>query len=466
VSVTPPSADPRGGPVDTDEAAPHGPRRWIGLFAAVALVSGGVSYAVEDRQRDARDRPPVSVGPTQPAQPKTQQSEVPSKVAAAATARRVAIDTILLRRAKAVRTADEKLFLQDVDPANAKLVQEQRVLFANLVEIGFGEIGYSQAEERFDQAVAREYGASTYLVRVLMRYQIPKVDLTPVTTELGYTFISRNKRWVLVDDDDLDKDLAPGAHQEPWDLGRIEVHRGPRVVVLVEKGDTQRARAIVAEATAALGDTTAYWPLRWRGSVLITALDETEVRDARFADEDVESAASAGSTFSSLPGQDTADGTVAGAYIVVNPKERDRVDETLLSHEITHVATADLGGYEPLWLAEGVAEYVSWRGIEAISGPGEVVKWEQEVVDDSIPALTSLPSDAGFYDNSIDVYGVSWLAVRYLVRSIGLTKVAELYEDLARHGTDQVSRDRIMLTRTGFTEASLFLSLKDYRPQG
>jgi len=95
-----------------------------------------------------------------------------------------------------------------------------------------------------------------------------------------------------------------------------------------------------------------------------------------------------------------------------------------------------------------------------------VAKWEQEVVDDTIPALTSLPSDAGFYDNSIDVYGVSWLAVRYLVRSIGLTKVAELYEDLARHGTDQVSRDRIMLTRTGFTEASLFLSLKDYRPQG
>ena len=126
-----------------------------------------------------------------------------------------------------------------------------------------------------------------------------------------------------------------------------------------------------------------YWPRKWRGSVFVIALDETEVRDARFADEDIESAASAGSTFSSLPGQDTADGTVAGAYIVINPNERDRVDEILLSHEITHVATADLGGYEPLWLAEGAAEYVSWRGIEAISGPGEVGKWEQEVIDDA-----------------------------------------------------------------------------------
>lgn len=438
----------------------HGPRRWLGLLVAVAIVSGGVVYAVEDRQRDARRTPTAIATATSTTSP-TQQS---SRTAAAALARRVAVDTILLRRARAVRTADEKLFLHDVDPANPRLRQEQKVLFANLVEIGFGEIGYSQAEERFDPAVARQRGQSTYLVRVLMRYQIPKVDQTPVTTELGYTFVNRKGRWVLVDDDDLDKDLGPGAHQEPWDLGRLEVHRGPRVFVLVEKGDTTRARTIVTEAGEALRDVTAYWPRRWPGSVLIAALDEVNVRDARFADEDVESAASAGSTFSSLPGQETADGTVAGAYIVINPRERDRVDEVLLSHEITHVATAELGGYEPLWLAEGVAEYVSWRGVEAISGPAEVVKWEQEVVDDSLSVLEALPSDAGFYDNSADVYGVSWLAVRYLIRSIGLNQLADLYEDLARHGTDQAARDRIMLTRTGFTEATLFVSLKASRP--
>ncbi|TCM49972.1 hypothetical protein EV648_10212 [Kribbella sp. VKM Ac-2568] len=458
MSVTPPSAAPPGA-----GAPPHGPRRWLGLVVAVALVTGGVAYAVEQRQDDARSRPTATVTP--PTTRPNQGTKPPSKTAAAIAARRVAIDTILLRRAKAVRTVDERLFLQDVDPANAKLRQAQKVLFANLVEIGFQEIGYSQAEERFDAAAAREHGPSTYLVRVLMRYQITNVDLTPVTTELGYTYVSRGGRWILADDDDLDKDLGPGAHQEAWDLGRIEVHRGPRVLVLVEKGDTQRGRTIVAEATEALTEVSAYWPRRWRGSVLIAALDETEVRDARFSDEDVESAASAGSTFSSLPGQDTADGTVAGAYIVINPKERDRVDEILLSHEITHVATADLGGYEPLWLAEGAAEYVSWRGIEAISGPGEVGKWEQEIIDDALPALLALPSDAGFYQNTADVYGVSWLAVRFLVSRLGLPAVEELYEDLARHGTDQASRDRILLTRTGFNEASLWMYLKEYEPQ-
>ncbi|MEV5966411.1 hypothetical protein AB0L70_31880 [Kribbella sp. NPDC051952] len=424
---------------------------------AVALVSGGVAYTVEERERDARDRPVATQTPTQTA--------TPSRTATAVAARRVEVDTILLRRAQAVQTGNEALFLTDVDPANKKLIAAQKVLFANLVEIGFQEIGYSQAEERFNAAVMKAHGRTTYLVRVLMRYQIPQVDVAPVTTELGYTFINRAGRWVLTDDDDLDTDLGPGAHQEAWDLGRIEVLRGPRVLVAVEKGDTKRGRAIVTEATEGLAEVSSYWPRKWRGSVFVIALDESEVRDARFADEDIESAASAGSTFSSLPGADTADGTVAGAYIVINPNERDRVDEILLSHEITHVATADLGGYEPLWLAEGAAEYVSWRGIEAISGPGEVGKWEQEVIDDAMPTLSALPTDAGFYQNSADVYGVSWLAVRYLVQRIGLDHVEELYEDLAMHGTDQASRDRILLSRSGLTEATLWTSLQSYRPQ-
>ncbi|WP_328521406.1 hypothetical protein [Kribbella sp. NBC_00359] len=443
----------------TTPVPPAGPRRWLGLLAAVALVSVGVAYTVEERHEDER----AGVVATQT--PGPSQSPQTSRTAAAIAARRVAVDTILLRRAQAVQTRNQALFLADIDPANTKLRAAQAVLFANLVEIGFTELGYSQAEERFNPSVLQAHGRTTYLVRVLMRYQIPQVDLAPVTTELGYTFVSRAGRWVITDDDDLDNDLGPGAHQEAWDLGRIEVERAPRVLVAVEKGDTKRGRAIAAAASQGLAEVSAYWPRKWRGSVFVIALDETEVRDARFADEDIESAASSGSTFSSLPGQDTADGTVAGAYVVINPNERDRVDEILLSHEITHVATADLGGYEPLWLAEGAAEYVSWRGIEAISGPGEVAKWEQEVIDDALPSLTSLPSDAGFYQNSADVYGVSWLAVRYLVQRIGIAHVEELYEDMATNGTDQAARDRILLSRTGLTEATLWTALQSYTPQ-
>ena len=126
----------------------HGPRRWLGLLVAVALVSGGVVYTVEERHEDARARVRRRPRP-RGAEPEPQTS----RTAAAIAARRVAIDTILLRRAQAVQTGNEALFLADIDPANTKLRAAQKVLFANLVEIGFTELGYSQAEERFNPAV-------------------------------------------------------------------------------------------------------------------------------------------------------------------------------------------------------------------------------------------------------------------------------------------------------------------------
>ncbi len=83
----------------------------------------------------------------------------------------------------------------------------------------------------------------------------------------------------------------------------------------------------------------------------------------------------------------------------------------------------------------------------------------------ALPALRSLPSDRGFYQNTADVYGVSWLAVRFLVKRLGLPQVEDLYEDMAKHGTDQQSRDRILLTRSGLTEATLWIALQEYQPQ-
>ena len=79
---------------------------------AVALVSGGVAYTVEERHEDARAR----VVATQT--PGPSQSPTTSRTAAAITARRVAVDTILLGRAQAVQTRNQALFLADIDPAN------------------------------------------------------------------------------------------------------------------------------------------------------------------------------------------------------------------------------------------------------------------------------------------------------------------------------------------------------------
>jgi hypothetical protein len=297
-----------------------------------------------------------------------------------------------------------------------------------------------------------------------MTYRIKGIDAEPVKTELGYTFAKRGNRWMLVDDDDLDAGLTDGAHHEPWDLGRLEIHRAPRVMVLVDKGNTKLGRSLVTEAKEALATVDRYWPMEWRGSVLVAAIDEPKVRGADFGGEDAQSSASATGTYRSLPGEETTEGVFAGAYVVLNPAEFSNADEIVFSHEFTHVATSHLGGYEPLWLAEGAAEYVSWKGVEEISGPAEAEEWEDDVRRESLPRIQSLPADQGFYSSDEDVYGVSWLAVRYLVDKIGVDGMADLYEDIAKDGWSVPARDEAMREHTQMTEKELFAALKSGEP--
>ena len=427
-----------------------GLRRWWALLAAVVLVSGAVGGAVWDREQSEQAHAAAARSTAPPEIDLEQRAD--------------AVDSILARRSAAVMAVDEEMFLRDVDPSATALVARQRLLFANLVDIGLAELTYQQREAQFDQAVVNRHGPTAYLVKVWMSYRIKGVDPETVRTDLGYTFVLRGNRWMLVDDDDLDPLLTPGAHHEPWDVARLEVHRGRRVLVLVDKGRTGLGQTLVREAEEALAEVDEFWPLRWPGAALVTAVKYPKVRGADFTGNDSDSAASSTGTYSSLPGDTTKEGVFAGAYVVINPANFADADEIVLSHEFTHVATARLGGYEPLWLAEGMAEYVSWKGIEDISGPEEVADWESDVQRQALPRMTALPPDRSFYESSEDVYGVSWLAVRYLVRELGIDKVATLYRHLARDGWDIQARADDMLRYTGITEAELFAALKGYEP--
>jgi hypothetical protein len=443
---------------DTPTPAVSGLRRWWSLLAAVALVSGAVGGAVWDRERAEQARQHETSAAGSGTSSDVQPADVDD------VARSAAIDAFLAKRSASIMAVDEQLFLEGIDQTASELVDRQRILFANLVDLGLEDLRYEQRRAQFDQAVLNRYGPTAYSVSIAMSYRIKGIDAETVRTELGYTFVERDGRWLLVDDDDLDAGLTPGAHREPWDLGRLEIHRSPRLMVLVDKGQTALGRTVLNEAKEALATVDKYWPRPWRGSVLISATDADRVRGADFAGEDTESSASATGTYRSLPGEETSEGVFAGAYVVINPAEHKNVDEILLSHEFTHVATAHLGGYEPLWLAEGVAEYVSWKGVEEISGPEEVAEWESDVQRNALPRMRSLPADTSFYDSHEDVYGVSWLAVRYLVGRIGIGKVATLYEDMAEDGWSTAARGDAMRIHTGMTEAQLFAALKTYEP--
>ena len=137
---------------------------WSRVASPTPLKSGN---------EDARSRPIATADRRR----RPNQGTKPSKTAAAIAARRVAIDTILLRRAQAVQTVNEPLFLQDVDPANTKLRPRRRCCSRTWSRSASPSSATARPRSGSTRPWRRRTARTTYLVRVLMRYQIPKVDL-------------------------------------------------------------------------------------------------------------------------------------------------------------------------------------------------------------------------------------------------------------------------------------------------
>ncbi|WP_328991399.1 hypothetical protein OG394_34520 [Kribbella sp. NBC_01245] len=421
-----------------------GVRRWVVrvvvVVTATSVLAGAGWFALG--RAPLLDVPGVSRRLADPA------AEAERKVGAA-------VDVILQRRARAVLTGDQAAFLQDLDPANAALRRRHIQLFRNLRTLGFRAIAYHRAEVWLNDKAAS--GSSAF--RVVMRYQLAGPGHVPTVTELGYTFAPKAGRWLLVDDDDLDADLDE-AHRQPWDFGPIQVIRRPGVFVIVSAGDGAFGRKVAADSLVALAEVRKVWLSRLQPTVIVVAMKEREalVRSWQLPGHGI--AAFAMPLVDNTVPTDRTTGKVVGGWVVINPKERKDVDTGLLAHEFTHVGAVRLGDGTPLWLVEGLAEYVSYQVVADRSRGWAmgVEKYRDEIRADSLADLKVLPIDGVFHgDFGEDTYGVSWLAVEHLVKAVGIRKVTNFYAEVAKSTED---REQLLRKHTGFTEPQLVAALK------
>ncbi|WP_133802658.1 hypothetical protein [Kribbella caucasensis] len=429
-------------------AAPRRGRVWP-FLTALALVAAAVGGGLALHRSSADDLG----GPS---------ASVEASGATDLAARAAGVDEVLAGRADAVRLDKVDRFLADVDPGNKKLVARQRTLFENLRQFGFASLRYERLQEQYDQSLTDRYGPSTYVVAVAMTYQIRGIDPTPVRTMLGYTFTQRSDgRWMLVSDSDLDRRLPRGSHQEAWDTGEVLVKRAPRVLVVVERDQAQLAGTLMVKASSAVRAVSKSWPGGWTGSGVVIALDDKMVRGADYTlPKNAEDAlAMATWVYRTLPGEVSGLGERADSYVVVNPRNRTKVDARILAHEFTHVATAPYGTFAPRWLVEGAATYVEFLPMAGASDLA-LDKYREKVRTTYLSKAKGLPADATFFRDSSSSYPLAWLAVDYLFQRWGGTEVATLYQELAALGSTQAERNRIMIEHLNMTEAGLFQALK------
>jgi hypothetical protein len=433
----------------------HPRRLFAGLAALVLAGSAGV-VAVRLQQGGS------AVGSSASA---VKATATPGQLTdAQKAARKTAVDALLAKRSTAVLKGDLKGFLAIVDPKQPQLVARQRMLFTNLGKFQFTSLKYFVADERPSKVLIAKYGAETFSTRVMMRYQLRGLDAKPVQTDLGYAFVQRGGAWVLVDDSAIEETLSPDGHRQPWDFQEIAVIRKGKVLVVVDKGEQAMGEKIAKVSQGAVDGVRRHWKRSWSGAVMVVAMSEPKVMATVWTTGSGYGWTIAAKAVSLYDGEPWAQRSVppVSSRIVVNPAVRSKLDQDLLVHEMTHAATLQLGIKTPIWLVEGIAEYVRCATIE--DDPHWTVDpYRKTVRTKYLPSMKVLPTQTEFDAEGDRSYGQSWWITAYLVDELGERGVADLYTDLARNNTSQKAYAAILEKHTGKTAPQLVAAVKKFK---
>jgi hypothetical protein len=285
----------------------------------------------------------------------------------------------------------------------------------------------------------RLLGADAWVQPVVISWRLAG-DAVAAEHRVWLTFVADGARARLAGTFDGPMQATPEP-QPSWWLGPLTVFQQDRVTVLAGSGQPAGRWAQLAEqATATVrrrlpAGVAGDWDGRVVAEVPATAADFAAVlgRPAK--------------TYTGIAAVAYQVGIGEGppVRVVVNPRARavvaaDQLAE-ILRHEITHLATRSPESAAPLWMVEGLAEWVA-IGEEpgrASSGTADLLA---AVRRDGPPG--SLPADADFAAGSPNlnrVYAEAWLACTYIAEQYSPVRLGRFYAELdAGRSVNEASR--------------------------
>ncbi|RKS74655.1 hypothetical protein BZB76_3172 [Actinomadura pelletieri DSM 43383] len=352
---------------------------------------------------------------------------------------------VLADRARAVVNGDRTAFLATVGSAPAAFRDAQARLYGNLRRLpldGWREHAVTVQRVEGDRSVA--------VVRVEMRYRLRGFDRGDVARTRYLTLAPRSGAWTIVGDGSphgFDDDA------EIWDGGPLTVVQGRACLAV---GDATGLDEIADRLDAAVPVVSGVVGKGWaRRAVALVPADASLAAALAGPGQRLSEIAALATVVPSAgngrPGERWGEDRVIiapGTFGRLNDLGRDVV----LTHELTHVAT---GGARdrttPLWLIEGFADYVGYRGakVGVRAAAGEL---RREVAAGRIPA--ALPAPSAFSGGSprlSQTYQEAWLACRMIAARYGEATLVRLYRTAGRVPEETALRDVLGLTRAGFT---------------
>jgi hypothetical protein len=412
------------------------------VLAVLAVTAGGCSLGSGDDDE-----------PTAPAAPS--YAAAPDVVAG--------IQQALDRRARAVLDADAGAFARTVaGPPDFR--QQQATWLGNLRQLPLGELSYT-----IDPAQLVRDG-DDYWVVVQEHLLLEGYDAVPVVSLDRYRFrpgAKRPDRMLLTSVSDVEWEAAHEVRPQPWDLGPVQVRSGAGVLGIFDDGSVAASGRLVRSVERGLDQVGAVVPYEWSRTVVVYALSDPAylagIPDVPGGDPDELD----GVAFpvSAAPGNQT----LAATRFALHPDMLDRpgpARDRLVRHELTHVALGSRDDGAPVWLSEGLAEYVAARPMSPADRrvPAAAVRAAQA-------GFTDLPDDAAFNDPADDAatdthYALAWWACEYLARSLGEPVLWDLLDLVGAGGVDVAGtlRDNVGLWPGKLAERAGDLIVQEYGP--
>ncbi|WNZ12263.1 hypothetical protein [Streptomyces sp. 11x1] len=342
-------------------------------------------------------------------------------------AARADVERMLDRRATAVLERDGAAYRATEAPTSpvAGQLATGAAEFANLRRLPLSSWSYdlNSFGRSGDRATAE----------AALRYRIRGYDESPVTAVRTLT---------LVRDDDgawrvaADEPSRKGTEQL-WEQGRIVAVRGERSLVLGVGRSADALRGYAALADRAVPAVTEAWGEDWARRVVVVVPESLDEMAGLLG------APAAG--YRGIAAVTTAEsGGSAKApadRIVVNPDAYavlgDFGKQVVLTHETTHVATrAHTNAATPLWLSEGYADWVGYRGTGRAASD-VAPELQRAAGEGRLPAALPADEDFGFADDSgklAQAYESGWLACRLIADRWGEMRLDEFYRAVGAHG--------------------------------
>ena len=351
---------------------------------------------------------------------------------------------VLDRWAQALRDGNEDVLRALTDSAAAPDFLDRQLLVADGVrDLDFTQWSFTIGDDPevfVTQDIADRVDAlDVWAPPVYLTSQLAGVDEEPVQTPVGVILARRGDTWTLVSDNETADSTHPTWPAGSWVFGptqsqRVPMGDGVGASLVLFHPEAREQAGIVADMLPAAVDAVAdFWGADWDRSVVVEIASTDAEFSALTGNEMGRTDVAAASI--SLRKEGQQDGH--GQRIVFSPSAFNRLDEVqrgiVLRHELSHLAVRrDTGRGVPEWLAEGVPDYVAYRGLDLPLG--DAVPQIAAMVSANGPP-DSLPVDADFAGPLADLaYQLGRTVSEFVVEAMGEDELRELYRALAGGG--------------------------------